>query len=130
VNSKVIIKGLYALNGILFFVVGSIVLLYKTPLLPDGIHDIILREAHNDLNAVHLTQEFSSLMIAMGIMAFWAVKNYDNSKVFHIGVTIFWGLLALIHWFDARGPWQHITGPIINTIPFILYLLAGWARMA
>ena len=127
-NTKPIVKGLYAVNGALFIIAGTAVLLYRTPLLTDGVREIILKVVHDDLNALHLLQEFSSLMIAAGILSFWAVKNYEQAKTFHTAMTIFWGLLALIHWFDVRGPWHSIHGPIINTVPFVLFLIAAWAR--
>jgi len=116
-------------NGTLFFIVAAVVLLYVTPLLPDSARDLILRISKDNLNAVHLTQELSALLVAMGIMAFWAAKNYEQSKTFHIAITTFWGLMVFIHWFDVRGPWHSVAGPIINSIPFVLYLLASWARM-
>ncbi len=127
-NAKPIVKTLFTANGALFIIVGTSVILYRTPLLTDGMREIMLKVVHGDLNALHLLQEFSSLMIGVGILSFWAVQHYEQSKTFHIALTTFWGLLALIHWFDVRGPWHSITGPIINTIPFVLFLLAGLAR--
>jgi hypothetical protein len=43
-------------------------------------------------------------------------------------MTTFWGLIALDHWVDARGPVESVVGPLINTIPFILFALVCLLR--
>ena len=127
-NTKTITKSLYGLFGTLFLVAGSGVLLLRTGLLPDSIRNIVLNEGNGDLNAVHILQEFSALLVFAGLMLFWAIRHYEQSLPFHWAMTTFWGLLALVHWFDARGLLQSVLGPLINTIPFVLFVLVGLLR--
>ena len=127
-NTKAIAKSFYALFGTLLLVAGGGVLLLRTGLLPEAIRNVILNVGHGDLNAVHILQEFSALLVFAGLMTFWAIRHYEQSKPFHWAMTTFWGLLALIHWADARGPYESAAGPLINTIPFILFVLVGLFR--
>lgn len=87
--------------------------------------------AHDDLNAVHLIQEFGSLLVFAGLVSIWFVRHYEQSKFFHWAMTTFWALFALVHWFDFRGPFQSFQsaiGPTINTIPFVLFAVVGLVR--
>jgi hypothetical protein len=74
-------------------------------------------------------QEFGSLLVFVGLITFWFVRHYDRSWPFHWAMTLFWGLLALVHWFDVRGPVESVIGPAINTVPFGLFVLLGLLRL-
>jgi hypothetical protein len=86
---------------------------------------MILEIGHNDLNGLHIAQEFSSLLIFAGLITFWFLRHYEQSQGFHWAMTTFWGLFALVHWFDVRGPIESVKGPLINTAPFVLFLALG-----
>jgi hypothetical protein len=124
-STAALAKSLYGLVGALFLAVGITVLFFRTGLLPEQVKDIILKEAHDDLQTVHIIQEYATLLILNGLLTFWFLRHYEHSRWFHWAMTVFWGLFALIHWFDVRGALQSITGPLINTIPFLLFLLIG-----
>jgi hypothetical protein len=119
---------LYALIGAVFLVAGVSVLLFKTGLLPEPVTDHISGAARGDLNALHLLQEFASLMVFAGLITFWFTWHYDQSSLFHWAMTVFWALFALAHWFDVRGPIESAVGPAINTVPFALFVLIGLLR--
>ena len=127
-NIKAIAKFLYGFFGVVFLLTGVSVLLLRTGLLPDVVKNIVINVGHGDLNALHILQEFGSLLVFAGLITFWFIRHYEHSKPFHWAMTTFWGLLALAHWFDVRGPFQSALGPMINTIPFILFLLVGLLR--
>lgn len=127
-NSKTIAKALYGLFGAFFLIAGGSVLLLRTGLLPDVIKNIINSVGHGDSNALHILQEFGSLLVFAGLMALWAIRHYEQSRAFHWAMTTFWGLLALAHWFDVRGPFESVVGPLINSIPFVLFVLVGLLR--
>jgi hypothetical protein len=118
-------KALYVLFGALYLVAGSAALLFGTRLLPDTARGLILDIAQGDLNAVHLTQEFGSLLVFAGLITFWFARHSQQSRFFHWAMTAFWGLFALIHWFDVRGPVRFDLGVLINAVPFILFLSVG-----
>lgn len=127
-NIKAIAKSLYGFFGAVFLIAGAGVLLLRTGLLPDAVTQIVINVGHGDLNALHILQEFSSILVFAGLITFWFIRHYEQSQPFHWAMTTFWGLLALAHWFDVRGPFQSIRGPIINTIPFILFVSVGLLR--
>lgn len=126
---KAFIQFVYGLFGVLFIVAGLSVLALRTNLLPEAVQNIIVNEAQGNLQALHLLQEFSALLVFAGLMSLWAIARYEQSKTYHWALTTFWGLLALAHWFDVRGPWQSLLGPLINTVPFVLFALIGLLRI-
>jgi hypothetical protein len=126
---RALIQLLYALVGVVFLVAGVSVLLLKTDLLPEGVRGHIVDAARGDLNAMHIMQEFSSLLVFAGLITLWFTWHYDQSRLFHWALTVFWGLFALAHWFDVRGPVESVVGPLINTIPFALFVLIGLLRL-
>ena len=127
-NIKAIAKVLYFLFGAIFLIAGASVLLLRTGLLPHAVTKIVINVGQGDPNALHILQEFGSILVFVGLITFWFIRHYEQSRPFHWAMTTFWGLLALAHWFDVRGPFQSIRGPIINTIPFILFVLVGLLR--
>jgi hypothetical protein len=127
-NIQSLIKSFYGLVGTVLLLAGSTVLLLRTGLLPGALQNLLLNVGHGDLNAVHILQEFSALLVFAGLMAFWAIQHYEQSKPFHWALTTFWGLFALVHWLDARGEFRSIAGPLLNTIPFALFVLVGLLR--
>lgn len=127
-NIKAIAKLLYSFFGALFLIAGASVLLLGTGLLPEAVKNLIINVAHGDLNTLHITQEFGSLLVFAGLITFWFIRHYEQSKPFHWAMTTFWCLLALVHWFDARGVFHSALGPMIDTIPFILFVLVGLLR--
>ncbi|HJQ71560.1 MAG TPA: hypothetical protein VKA70_21470 [Blastocatellia bacterium] len=127
-NIKLIAITLYGLFGALFLVSGAIVLLLSTGLLPDGLEKIILDVGRDDLNTLHIIQELGSVFVFAGLITFWFIRHYDQSMPFHWAMTTFLGLFALAHWFDPRGTFRYGAGQIIDTIPFILFILVGLLR--
>jgi len=125
---KAIAKLLYGLFGALFLIAGAAVMLLGTGLLPDAIKTPIINVAHGDLNTLHITQEFGSLLVFAGLITFWFIRHYEQSKSFHWALTTFWALFALAHWFDAHGTFHSGTGQMINTIPFVLFAVVGLLR--
>ncbi len=126
-NIHSIAKFLYGLFGSAFIVVGLSVAMFKSGLLTGWAEQTIVKVADNNLNGIHLIQELGSLLVFAGLITFWFVKNYEQSIGFHWALTAFWALFALAHWFDVRGM-RSINGPIINSIPFALFLTVGLFR--
>lgn len=127
-NTKAIAKVVYGFFGAVFLIVGATVLLLHTGLLPEAVKNIVMDFAHGDLNAVHLIQELGSILVFAGLITFWFIRHYEHSKAFHWAMTTFWALFALAHWFDGREGPRSVRGPLINTIPFIVFLLIGLLR--
>src|SRR5262249_23026083 len=113
------------LFGTLYLAAGATVLLFRTGLLPDPVKQIIIDSTQGDLNSVHIVQELGSALIFIGLITFWFIWQYEQSNWFHWAMTTFWGLFALVHWFDVRGPFPSVAGPLINTIPYLLFTSIG-----
>jgi hydrogenase-4 membrane subunit HyfE len=127
-NIQLIARSLYGFFAVIFLIVGVSVLLLRTGLLPDFAKSIVMNTARDDLNAVHLVQEFGSMLVFAGLISVWFIRHYERSKFFHWAMTAFWGLFALAHWFDVRGRFQSTLGPTINTVPFVLFVVVGLLR--
>ena len=52
-----------------------------------------------------------------------------SQSAFHWAMTTGWGLFALIHWFDVRGPMRSVAGPAVNTVPFAAFVVVGLLRL-
>jgi hypothetical protein len=129
VFARTLARSVYGLFGVLYLVAGGSALLLGTGLLPDAVRDLIVDIGRGEGNTLHIMQEFGSLLVFVGLITLWFVWHYDQSRPFHWAMTVFWGLFALVHWFDIRGPVRSVVGPAINTVPFSLFVLVGLLRL-
>ena len=127
---ELIAKSAYGFFGTVFLIAGATVMLFHTGLLPASIENILMDFANRDPNALHLIQEFGSLLVFAGLISIWFVRHYQKSKVYHWAMTTFWALFALAHWFDGGDSPRSIGGLLINTIPFMMFLLIGLFRLS
>jgi hypothetical protein len=125
---KAISKLVYGFFAAAFLVVGIIAFASGTGLLPEPLNRVVMEVGHGDANALHIIQEFGAFLTFIGLITLWFMKHYDRSQTFHWAMTIAWGLIAMAHWFDVRGSRSSAIGPIINSIPFILFLALGLLR--
>jgi hypothetical protein len=128
--TRALAQSLYGLFGAIYLVAGAGVLLLGTGLLPDAVRDIIESLGRRDSNTLHIMQEFGSVLVFVGLITLWFIRHYDQSRPFHWAMTAFWGLFALVHWFDVRGPFQFGVGPLINTVPLGLFVAVGLLRQS
>jgi len=119
---------LYGLVAAVFLIGGATVLLLRTDLLPAAVRNIVMNVAHDDMNTAHIIQEFASMLIFAGLISVWFIRHYEQSKFFHWAMTAFWALFSLVHWFYVGGPVKSVSGPMINTIPFVLFAVVGLLR--
>jgi hypothetical protein len=129
-TTRLVAKGIYALVGAAFLLAGAATLLVNTGLLPGGVRDIVVRFSQDNLEMLHIVQEFGSGLVLLGLLTFWFIRHYDDSWYFHWAMTAYWLLMAIIHWFHVASPEVSVAGGLINTIPFALFLAIGLLRMA
>jgi hypothetical protein len=122
---KIMAMSLYAIVGAVFLLAGASVLLLGTGLLPASVRDLIHAIGNDHPNSLHIMQEFGSLLIFAGLITFWFMAHYEQSRPFHWAMTTFWALFAFVHVFDIRGGWDLGIGQSINAIPFALFLVVG-----
>jgi hypothetical protein len=92
------------------------------------IENIVIGFAHGDSLSLHLIQELGSILVFAGLITFWFIRHYEHSKSYHWAMTTFWALFALAHWFDGSNELRSVEGALVNTIPFVLFLLIGLLR--
>jgi hypothetical protein len=125
---QVITKIVYGLFGIFFVLVGGSVLLLNTGLLPEAARNIILDFGNHDGRLLHVIQEWGNAHLLLGLLTFWFIRHYDQSQAYHWAMTAYFAVNALIHWFHVAGPPESIAGPLINTIPFVVFVTLGLLR--
>src|SRR3954470_1447232 len=123
-----IAKFLYGLLGVIFLVIGLGVVSFKSGLLPDRAMGAILHNTDNNMYGLHLLQEFGALMVFAALILFWFIRNYQHSLSLHWAMTVFFALLAVVHWVDVRGMRPSMAGPILNTVPLVLFVIVGVLR--
>lgn len=125
---RTITRSLYALVGAAFLLGGSTVLLLGTGLLPLPLKDAILAIGEGNVHTLHLMQEYAALLVLVALLTFWFLRHYERSRAFHWALTAFWGIIALIHWFDPRGDFHSGLGEAVTSIPLLLFVLIGLLR--
>jgi hypothetical protein len=126
--ARVLAQSVYGVFGAGFLAVGASALLVNTGLLPEALRGAILDESQGNLDILHILQEFGALLVFAGLITFWFVWHYEQSQAFHWSLTAFWAFMALVHWFDVRGPEPSVVGPLVNTVPFMLFAVIGLLR--
>ena len=117
----------YVVVGAAMFLFGAAVLLAGAGALP-GLQSSLLEEAKGNLDFVHVLQEFATLLVFAGLVTLWFVCRYDDSMVFHWAMTLFFALLAIVHWFDVRGRSDFAAGDLVIGIPFLWFAAVGALR--
>jgi hypothetical protein len=105
-------------------------LFVNTGLVPGALRDIVIRFSQDNLGMLHIIQELGSLLVLVALLTFWFIAHYEQSRVFHWIMTAYWAIMAIIHWFNVAGPSESVVGPLINTVPFALFLVIGLMRAA
>ena len=128
--TRILAKTCYGVFGTGLLVAGASVLLVGWGLLSDAHRDAIVAESRGDLDALHVGQEFGSVLVFAGLITFWFLRHYERSRFFHWSMTAFWGLFALAHWLDVRGQPPSLAGPLVTTVPFTVFASIGLLRAA
>jgi len=128
VNVEGITKFIYGFLAAVFLLAGACVLLLDTNLLPGGVSRALTNAVDGSARALHIMQEAAAFLVFVGLLTLWFVRHYEQSRFFHWAMTAAWGLIALAHWFDVRGPGHSGIGPLVNSVPFLLFLILGLLR--
>jgi len=110
---------IYGLIGAGLILLGSIGFLLPFGVLPEVAETL-------GSEGLHILQEASSGAIALGVLAAWCAFSY--SKAAHWTLTVFFLLIATLHWIDsirAQGP---LTSALLNSVPAATLLVMGMVR--
>jgi hypothetical protein len=129
VRVKAIVRLFYVLFGALLLAVGVAALSLETGLLPAGAKETALNFAKGNADTLHVMQEYGTLLFFVGVITLWFARHYEQSGLFHWAMTATLALHSFAHWLDVRGE-RALLGPVINTVPFALFLVVGLLRLA
>jgi hypothetical protein len=118
----------YGLLGVVSIVAASVVLLLGTGLVPAAVSNFLLEIGGGNDDTMHLIQEYAAFLFVVGVVHLWCARHYDLSLFFHWVLTFFWLFIALIHWFDYKGSFHAGWDRVIDTVPFVVFLLIGFIR--
>ena len=127
---RLIARTVYVLSGVLLLAIGTGVYFARTGMLPGAAQAFLDEATRGDALTLHVAQEFGSFVVFAGLACLWCAGRYEQSGPLHAGMTVAWGLFALAHWVDVRGPNPSVAGPLINTVPFALFVVVGALRLA
>ena len=65
----------------------------------------------------HLTQEFGTLAIAVGLVFLWQARRDEPSRSLHWLLTLYLVLDSSIHWVGPQGLMGSVQRRLINSIP-------------
>src|SRR6266852_5161092 len=106
----------YALFGTLGVGLGALVLLMPALALPpDGFSPL----------TAHLIREEGAEGVFIGLVAFWCLMHYEQRRPLHYALLLFAALFAAIHWADFFHGQRHLASPLINSLPFLLFLVTA-----
>jgi hypothetical protein len=132
---RTITRAVHALLGALYILVGA-----GSIALPAGwisYHwlgdDVgaLYRAAPPESYLNHLTQEFGTLAIAVGLVFLWQARRAEPSRSLHWLLTLYLMLDASIHWVGPQGFIGSVQRGLINSIPPGLLVILGlllWRR--
>ncbi len=125
---RLLARLVYTLAAVVFLAAGGAVLLLGAGVVPANLSRRIIEIAGGDGPGVHLLQEMSTLFVLAGLVCLWCARHYERSLYFHWALTTFWGLFALVHWFDHHGRFEAGMGQVIVTLPLLVFVALGVAR--
>ena len=73
----------------------------------------------------HLTQEFGTLVIAVGFVFLWQARREEPSRNLHWLLTLYLALDSAIHWVGPQGLVGSLQRGLINSIPPLVMLILG-----
>ena len=74
----------------------------------------------------HLTQEFGTLAIAVGLVFLWQARREEPSRSLHWLLTLYLVLDSAIHWVGPQGFIGSLQRGLVNSIPPLLLLILGF----
>jgi hypothetical protein len=126
---RAVTKIVYALLGMLYLVVGiGSIALPAAWISPSWLGDdvaALYSAAAPDSFLNHLTQEFGTLAIAVGLVFLWQARREEPSRSLHWLLTVYLGLDASIHWVGPQGLIGSVQRGLVNSMPPLVLLVIG-----
>lgn len=101
----------YAVAGVGALLAGIVALIIPGQILPPDARTAL---------TIHLIREEAVAFVFIGMMLLWCVRNFERRRPVHVGLVVFTGLFAVIHWLGYEGGGVSLSA-IVNTIPFLVF---------
>lgn len=111
---KTLTLAVYAVSGVLALLAGVLGLVAPGLALPPDLTSPL---------TVHLIREEAAAFVFIGMMLLWCFRHFERRRPIHIGLVVFTGLFAVIHWLGYLQDGRISTSAVVNTIPFVIFVL-------
>ena len=74
----------------------------------------------------HLTQEFGTLVIAVGLVFLWQARHEEPSRSLHWLLTLYLVLDSAIHWVGPQGFIGSLQRGLVSSFLLLLLLILGF----
>jgi len=105
---------IYGLFGAIAILLGVAVLLFP---------NVLTSESERTVPIIHILREEGAAGVFIGLMALWCIFNYERRAAVHYFLIVYTFLMAAIHWFDYLTGHRPLMSPLLNTVPFIVFVL-------
>ena len=107
-------RAVYMVFGGLALLLGALALLRPELALPaEGVNPL----------TTHLVREQAAGGIFVGVMALWCAFHLERRRPVHLALLLFTALFAAIHWAEYLGDRRQIASPLVNSVPFLAFLV-------
>lgn len=109
---KTFTLAVYALAGIGALLAGTVALVVPGLALPPDERTPL---------TIHLIREEAAAFVFIGMMLLWCTRNFERRRPVHLGLLVFTGLFAVIHWLGYFEDGRVSLSAIVNTVPFLAF---------
>jgi hypothetical protein len=110
-------------NQIVYGLFGAVALLFGTAVLL--FPSVLTSQAEPNGLVAHILREEGAAGVFIGLMAIWCIFNYQKRAAVHYFLIAYAFLMAAIHWFDYFNGHRHLMSPLLNTVPFAVFVLTA-----
>ena len=104
---------IYVVAGALAVLAGVVALIAPGMVLPGDLRTPV---------TLHLIREEAAAFVFIGMMLLWSVRNFERRHGVHIGMVVFTGLFAVIHWLGFFEDGRVTVSAVVNTVPFLIFV--------
>ena len=128
VSLCLVTRALCALLGAVYVLVGAGAMVLPAGWIPPqwaGDAAPLYAAAAPDSFLNHLTQEFGTVVIAVGLVFLWQARRAEPSRSLHWLLTLYLVFDSTIHWVGPQGFIGSWRRGLVNSIPPLVMLILG-----
>jgi hypothetical protein len=72
---------------------------------------------------LHIVQEASSAVLALGLLSAWCACHYAESRAAHGILSVFFILIGLLHWIDYVRDQRPVTSGLVTSVPAVVFVV-------